>query len=720
MPTYRVQAPDGKTYRVNAPDGASQEDAIAFVKAQVGGQQQAPAPQPQPPARPSARDLGLEQEGTIRGQITGEGPKLAGRSLNAGRALNFLQGAGFNFADEVLPYTNSALDEAYGAVTGQDAGDFDKNVEYYRNQAKEIGRRMWEERPEETMATQVGGGLASGGLGLTRLAAGTIGRFAPAAAAALRAGSAGLGTRAAQAAVAGAMGGALAGAGSGDDTESRIQGAAVGGVVGAPLGAALPVAGAGLGATGRFLRSTLLPGTVNAERRAGEILGQAVSRSNMQSPTPTQALQTMQQGGVDNATIADLSDELTGLTGAVYRSPGKGKQIVGDFFRARQEGDPTMGQAGGGQWSDILDDISAKVSPSVSTKKAAEAVIAQRAKDAQPLYEKALQGNLASDELADLGNIPAMRAALARGVNLAKQEGALSAQFKLGSGPLPAKVWHYAKMAIDDMIGGATRSGEKTTARTLRIMQDRLLNEMDTLTKGQYGAARSNFAGHSATLNALENGKNILQKSVSAEDIADQLASLTNQAEREFYRAGAAQALRETAARVGRTGNAAGKFLNRGDMQQKLQALFGNQKDYADFMARMMGRGRQYRTYHEVHQGSPTAARLEAGDDLSAGITGGAEPADLVQAAAMGGRQGFVRAAMQRLNDGSVRFLSEKVRTKLAEMLTATDPAKVREAAKMIEMASRMARASQVRASKLRIGSIQGGVLQPATATTER
>lgn len=716
MPKFRVTSPDGKTYSVNAPEGATQEDAIAYVKSQLTGQGQQPAQ----PSRPKAQDLGLEEQGTIRGEISGEGPKLAGRSLNAGRAQNFLQGVGFNFADEVLPYTNAALDEAYGAVTGQDAGDFSKNVDFYRDQAKEIGRRMWEERPTETLLSQIGGGVASGGLGLTRAATGAIGRVAPGTAAALRAGTAGLGARVVQGGVAGGIGGALAGAGSGEGLEGRVQGAAVGGILGAPLGAALPVAAAGLGSTGRFLRSSILPGTVNADRRAGEVLGQAVARSDLQSPSPTQALSGMQGGGINNAALADLSDELTALTGAVSRSPGKGRQIVGDFLRARQEGDPTLGQAGGGQWADILDDIAAKVSPSVSTKRAAESIVAKRAEDAKPLYEKVFQvGNIASGELDDLAKIPAMRSALARGVNLAKQEGALPSDFKVGSGPLPAKVWHFAKMAIDDLIGGATRSGEKTAARSLRIMQERLLNELDNVTGGDYGVARTNFAGHSALLNALESGKGILQRSVTAEDIADQLAALTNKGEQEFFRAGAAQALRDTVSRVGRTGNAAAKFLNRGDMQQKLQALFGNQQDYADFMARMLGRSRLHRTYAEL-QGSPTAARIEAGDDLAAGVTGGAEPENLIKAAATGGRQGFARAALQRLQDGSVRYLSEKVRTRLAEMLTSTDPQKVREAAQMIEMAARMAKAAQVRSTQIRSGALQGGVIQPAAAMTER
>jgi hypothetical protein len=686
------------------PDGTP--DAV-IDKAMKDYVQQAKPAQPQ-------QNFGLEERYTNEGGV----PKreLTGSSLNMGRAQNLLQGLTFNYGDEGLAHFAAALDSLRG-VGGDKSYDerYNENLALARN----IDKRMWEERPGETLATQIGGGVLTGGAGLTKAATNIIGRAAPATAAALRTGAAGLGARAVQGSVAGALGGGIAGTGGGTDATSRVTGGVVGTVLGGTLGGALPVAASGVGSAWRGAQSVLFPGTVNAERRAAEVLGQAVGRSNLTpgAAGPTQALNDLQQSGVTNATIADLSDELTSLTGAVARSPGKGREIVGDFLRARQEGNPALGQAGGGQWADMLDDISAKVSPSVSAKRAAEAMVTQRADEAKPLYDKAFEvGSVVSEKLKTLGTIPTMKSALQRGVTMAKQEGTLPADYKLDlSKPLPIQVWHQAKQAIDDMIGASTRSGEKGQARSLLSMQQRLLDEMDQVTNGLYGQARQNFAGNSAVINALDSGKSILQRTVSAEDIADNLAKLTSQSEIQAFKAGAAQALRDTVTRVGRKGNAAAKFLNRPDMQQKLQALFDDPDEYQAFMQRMMGRDRLYRTYSELG-GSPTQQRLAAEADLEGAVTGGAAPENLLTAAALGGRQAVGRSILQRFQDGPVRFLSEKVRERVAEMLTTNDPAQIRRAVQLIEAAAKRAQASQVRTGAAQAGVVQGAAVQPITS----
>jgi len=661
--------------------------------------QTSPAEQPQ-------QNFGLEEQG-------GE---LSGSSLGMGRAQNLLQGLMFNFGDEGLAHFAATLDSVRGIGGNKSYDDlYNENLALARN----IDKRMWSERPGETIATQIGGGLMTGGAGLTKAATSIIGRAAPTTAAALRAGSAGLGARAAQGVVAGSIGGGVAGVGGGTDAQSRAAGGVIGTVLGGTLGGALPVVASGAGSAWRAAQSALFPSTVNAERRAAEVLGQAVGRSSLTpgAQAPAQALSDLQQSGVTNATIADLSDELTSLTGAVARSPGKGRQIVGDALRARQEGNPALGQAGGGQWADMLDDISAKVSPSVSAKRASEAMVTQRADEAKPLYDKAFEvGSVISEKLKTLGTIPTMKAALQRGVTMAKQEGTLSADYKLDlAKALPIQVWHQAKQAIDDMVGAATRGGEKGQARSLLSMQQRLLDEMDEVTNGLYGQARQNFAGNSAVINALDNGKGILQRSVSAEDIADTLAKLTSQSEIQAFKAGAAQALRDTVTRVGRKGNAAAKFLNRPDMQQKLQALFDAPDEYQAFMQRMMGRDRLYRTYSELG-GSPTAQRVVAEADLEGAVTGGAAPENLLTAAALGGRQAVGRSILQRFQDGPVRFLSEKVRERVAEMLTTNDPAQIKRAVQLIEAAAKRAQAVQVKTGAAQAGIVQGAAVQPITS----
>jgi hypothetical protein len=592
------------------------------------------------------------------------------------------------------------LDEAsaYLNTLGGLAGDYQENLDYQRARDRYLDYNA----PVFSTGLKVAGGVASGLAAAPRLGVGTAQTLGQNV---LRSGVAGT--------AAGAGTGFLAGEGG---TTNRVANAAVGAIVGGTLGAAVPIAASGLSGTGRFIQSRLAPGTVNAERRAGEVLGQAMTRSDMR-PGNVSSFGDMQARGINNATLADLSDELTSLTGAVARSPGRGRQIVGDFLRGRQEGDPKLAQAGGGQWADLFDDITQFVSQSVSAKRAGQAIVARRAEEAKPLYDRAFEvGDIVSDELSRLGSIPAMKTALQRGLNMAKQEGQLAPDFKLTlANPLPIQVWHQAKQGIDDMIGAALRAGEKGQARSLLTMQKALLDELDNATGGLYGEARNSFAGNSAVLNALEQGKKVLSREMGPEDIADFLKQLTSESEKQAFKAGVAQTMRDTVGRVGRTGNAAAKFINRPDIQQKLQAIFDDPQDYQAFMARMEGRSRLYRTYGEL-QNSATAQRQIAAQDLDASVQGGVPAENIIAAAATGGRSGVVRNLMQRLQDGPVSLLNERTKEQLARMLTTNDPRQIQRVMDVVEAAYRRAREGTARNAAVQTGLIQSGVVQPAVS----
>lgn len=596
-----------------------------------------------------------------------------------------------------------SADEANAALTtgGGRLGDYTEALDY--NRARD--RYVDENFPAVATGLKVAGGVVSGIAAAPRLGIGLAST---------------LGQNVLRSTLAGGGSGALEGFAAGEGgLENRSASAAVGGTIGSVLGAAFPVLGAGLKGGGRFLQAHLAPGTVDAERRAGEVIGQALNRSRLRpgGQTNIQSLDSFEDAGIRNATLADLSDELTSLTGAVSRSPGPGREIVGQFLRSRQEGDPTLARAGGGQWADIFDDITQLVSRSTSSKRAAESMIARRAEQATPLYDKVREfGDVGTDELRSLGKIPSMLAALKRGVNFAKQDGTLPGDYKLDlSKPLPIQVWLQAKEGIDDLIGAAMRSGEKGQARSLKIMQNRLIGELDAITQGTYQEARDNFAGNSAVINALERGKDILKRDVSAEDIQDVVRGFASQSEREAFKAGAAQAMRETVGRVGRKGNAAAKFLNRGDIQEKLQSLFDDPKDYQSFMTRMLGRDRQFRTYSEL-TGSQTAAREIADDDMLASIQGGAATDDILTAAATAGRAGVIRNLLGRLQDGSVRALNERTRETLAKMLTTNDPKQIERVIEVINAANLRAAERSSRNAGVTTGLIQSGVVQPVTS----
>jgi len=140
-----------------------------------------------------------------------------------------LQGATFGFADEATDRIGAGIasaltpDLTYSDALGQ-ARDLSK---------QQLGAEL-EERPVLSIASNLAGGLATGGIGAGTKTGATVGNI-------IRSGN--LGSRIAKGAVAGAASGGLYGAGSADEG-SRLQGATTGAEYGAVLGGALPAAGA--------------------------------------------------------------------------------------------------------------------------------------------------------------------------------------------------------------------------------------------------------------------------------------------------------------------------------------------------------------------------------------------------------------------------------------------------------------------------------------------
>ena len=82
MPSFRITGPNGETYRVNAPDGATEEQALAYVKAQHAHTSAAPAKAAPAPA--AKRDIfsPIEDAGDA---VFGAGKKLIDDTVGAYR-----------------------------------------------------------------------------------------------------------------------------------------------------------------------------------------------------------------------------------------------------------------------------------------------------------------------------------------------------------------------------------------------------------------------------------------------------------------------------------------------------------------------------------------------------------------------------------------------------------------------------------------------------------
>ncbi|MCF0075437.1 hypothetical protein LZD49_33470 [Dyadobacter sp. CY261] len=142
-----------------------------------------------------------------------------------------LQGATFGFADEAA----DAL--AAGAVSPFVDESFGDLYNQARQSSKEQLGAEFDQNPGTSIASNLAGGLITGGAGATTKAGQSVGNL-------IRTGS--TAARIGKGAVTGALSGSVVGAGSANDGE-RIEGAKLGSILGGVVGAAVPAVGAAAG-----------------------------------------------------------------------------------------------------------------------------------------------------------------------------------------------------------------------------------------------------------------------------------------------------------------------------------------------------------------------------------------------------------------------------------------------------------------------------------------
>lgn len=253
----------------------------------------------------------------IEAEMRGKGG--AGRVAQSENDAKRLEGntlARVNEFARGLPFVGSYIDEAAGAIFGNDARD-----EMRRDTAA-----MQREKPGQTMALNIGGGIA-----------GTAGAIAAAPAAASRAGGAivGQGSRASQVmrgagagAVSGGVEGAFYGAGEGQGA-SRVdeagQQGALGATFGTVLGGAAPIAGEiAQNIMQSFKRSDIrqISQEFGISTDAAKVLKSAFDRGG----DINEAIAAVRRAG-DNGMVADAGDAAQALLDAAMHSGGRAGQI---------------------------------------------------------------------------------------------------------------------------------------------------------------------------------------------------------------------------------------------------------------------------------------------------------------------------------------------------------------------------------------------------------
>lgn len=572
----------------------------------------------------------------------------AAPGANLGRdqraALAALQGPTFGFADEI------AGGVVGGAKTLFNGKPYQQNYEAVRDAYRGAVDRQLKEEPLSTATDQFIASLPVGGP-IARM-------FGPATSMTSQV-VAGAGT--------GAVSGAINGLGSSSATDAggRVDDALLGLGTGLAMGAGgVPMMRA-IGTVGGNVMQRL------DDSAAMDYARQKVAQAFARDAAPgvsdplSQAGARMARLGPE-ARVVDAGGQsgqsTSALLDTVATLPGRSKSAVETAIRQRQSGraDRMIGSAenafgvGDVRMASQMDDW-----------------MQQRATQAAPLYEQLHRMDVpASQNLSSI--VDAARAngydkIAARIATNNRQPFTLPEDATTFTGTYSMRDLDHLKQGLDTAIvkmrdsvtGRLTPEGQSADQ-----LRRQLIDQLDRDTMGQYANARAAFAGPSQLMDASNAGRRILSRDDAT--IRDMMSGMGS-SERDAFALGAFEAIRAKAgAQQGQT-ELMGLWRQKG-LQEKLKAVFGDERSYREFASRMAAEGR-LKGLEAVGRGSQTAARQYAIGDLDTSAVSAA--GDLAGSVASASPTGILRSAGSLWNQVKT---PEPVRDAMGQILLSRDP----------------------------------------------
>ncbi len=393
---------------------------------------------------------------------------------------------------------------------------------------------------------------------------------------------------------------------------------------GTALEPAARVIGAVTGAAGAMGTARALESAVSPATNVSADLARALMRDGDTVETLGSRLTQARQIR-PNATVADVGGEnVRGLVERVAQTPGAGRTTVVPALTQRQQAQAIR----------LSGDLSSLTGARQSAFDATQETMAARAQAATPLYRTALDDGdkaLWSPELERLSSSPTVRAAMQGAVRIwrdnaiadgygAMNPGALvdrGGQLSFLSGRVPVfpnlQFWDYTKRILDDKVSAALRAGQNQKARALTALTRNLRGDLDSQVPS-YAAAREAWGGPSQYLDAIEEGRSILSKNITSEELAANLAEMT-EAQREGYRIGAVSSIRSKmggdAAKLGDMT----KYIRSPEMRAKIAAMMPTPEAAESFSRRLDYEIRSSELAGRAMGNSATARRLAERQD---------------------------------------------------------------------------------------------------------
>lgn len=425
----------------------------------------------------------------------------------------------------------------------------------------------------------------------------------------------------------GAVAGGTAGfAGTSDDSLAQdLQATGVGTVLGVATGAALPP----------IVENAVAP-LFNLLKRgfggANAVQSQALQRIALRvaqdqkagGPTAQDMLDLINAGGGKPVTLADVGGgNVLGEAGRIARAPGPGKQYTAQFLTERDKGAGTR----------LMGDVDTHISAGGPTFDTAQALGQSRSAAAKPLYTQAYDSNqtILSPDITAVLQTPAGKKAMAQSSELMLNDGLVPSSGQSSNGYTLEQL-DYAKRALDDQISAAQRGGNGNEGRILVGLKNRLLTAIDNADStavrdatgkitqpGAYSQARNAWSGPSQSMDALEAGSKALNQDPAATKAEFNALSPGDQ---EFYKLGAANALKAKIAATSAGGNEANRIVGSIAARNALRPLFPDDASFNSFIKSATTESQMFGTKVATVGNSPTAGRV-AEDDTKASSEGG-------------------------------------------------------------------------------------------------
>ena len=396
------------------------------------------------------------------------------------------------------------------------------------------------------------------------------------------------------------------------------------------------------------------------------------------------------QGKTKPYALADIGANTRAYLDAANTIPSVGKATAKNFIEQRDKG--------------ILSRLTTDLQVAFGSKAAFfdefNALKQARSQLGGALYDRALKKDVpVTPELVALMDRPSVKNAFARAQELAKEQSIKLPDVKVVNGKLVTSdgnpvtsinttFLHYVKMGLDDGIftGKSPTSGIGTTQ--LNAFKDTRSNFLALLdsANGTYKNARRVWASDTAVMDAMEEGRTVFNKTPKDVDVLLNDMKTMTKSELEGLRLGTMQNLLDRVGGaqvadtvVSATGNPALKIINNPKNLRIIRETFpkdeAGDKSFGQFMKNLKTEVEMKSTSKQVLQGSQTAERTQAIQDVRAG-------GQAMREMPVMSIQGILTRALQRdyanLGDEQTRAVASE----MVRILTTTNPAKLQKIGK--------------------------------------